>query len=174
MINPEHIHDALTLLPEELLSPVAALRQKKRVPWKHLTAVAACLCLVAGLWFSLPEAVSKDSANGSAEYAPGDGCGSICDSITVESAHGNILTATVLTVEKDCISVLLGDRLPDNATVSLMYRTEVRFDNLETIPQLLERQFIRLYFDEPPELTDSERALYPTRIEIIDKKGGQS
>lgn len=172
MISGEHIHDALTLLPEELVAPVDALRRKKRIPWKGLCAVAACLCLVAGLWFLLPGAVAMDSANGSAEHAPGDGFGAVSDSVTGESAHGTILTATVLTVEEDCVTVLLGDRLPDNAVVSLAYRTEIRFDELDADPRLEQRQFIRLYFDNPPELKDSDRVLYPNRIEIIEDKGG--
>lgn len=86
MKNAEHIHDALSLLPDELLAPVDALRQKKRFPWKSLTALAACLCLIAGLWLFFPGAVSMDSANGSAENLPQDGS-SLSDSVSQESGQ---------------------------------------------------------------------------------------
>lgn len=173
MIQAEHIHDALTLLPEELLAPVDALRRKKRVPWKSLTAVAACLCLVAGLWFLLPGAVAMDSSNGSAEHLPADGCGSsIFDSITQESECGKYLTATVVAVHEDHIEILPGEKLPDNATVSMSYAVTVRFDRLETIPTLRQWQFVRLYFREIPEISQENAELFPYRIEIIENEGG--
>lgn len=171
MISAEHIHDALTLLPEELLKPVDALRRKKRIPWKGMTAAAACLCLVVGLWFLLPGAVSMDSANGSAEYLPEDGS-VICDSVTQESSQGNFLTAAVLTVSDDCIEVLPGEKQPDNATISMSYAVIVRFDQLETVPALQEGAFIRMYFREMPEINQENNELFPYRIEIIENEGG--
>lgn len=87
MINTEQLHDALTLLPDDLLEPVDALRQKKRFPWKSLAALAACLCLVVGLWFFFPGAVSMDSANGSAENLPAEEFDGISDSISQGSGQ---------------------------------------------------------------------------------------
>lgn len=46
----EHqIHDAIGEISEELIDPVAKLRQKKRYPVIKWAAVAACLCLVLSL-----------------------------------------------------------------------------------------------------------------------------
>lgn len=169
MINGECIHDALTLLPDELLAPVDALRRKKRIPWKSLGALAACVCLVAGLWLLLPSgAVSKDSSNGSAENLPQEGHGAIADSIIQESGNGEYLTATVLSVHDDHIEILPGEKLPDNAYVSMTYPIIVRFDYLETVPQLREKQFIRMYFREMPEISEENNELFPYRIEIIE------
>ena len=61
-MKTENLVDALGLLPEELLEEADLLRQKKRFPWKPVTALAACLCLVAGLWFMNPGNKSMDAA----------------------------------------------------------------------------------------------------------------
>ena len=162
MIAPEHIHDALTLLPEDLLTPVDALRQKKRVPWKSLTALAACLCLAVSLWLFFPGGIGMDNAGSTAEHAPAaDG---VCDSASQDS----FITANVIEVMGDHITVLPGEKLPPNATVSIYRVITVRFDLLETVPKLRERQFIRLYFQEIPEISTETTELLPYRIEIID------
>ena len=53
-MNPEQLHDAISLLSDDLLVPVDKLRQKKRIPWKSVAALAACACLVVGLWTLFP------------------------------------------------------------------------------------------------------------------------
>ena len=45
-MNEQHIHDAIGELSEEILAPVAKLRQKKRHPIAPWVAAAACLCLL--------------------------------------------------------------------------------------------------------------------------------
>lgn len=46
----EQLHDALTGLPEEMLTPLEAIRKKCPFPWKAVSATAAaCLVLCAGL-----------------------------------------------------------------------------------------------------------------------------
>ena len=45
----EQLHDALTGLPEEMLTPLEAIRKKRPFPWKAVSAAAACLVLFAGL-----------------------------------------------------------------------------------------------------------------------------
>lgn len=50
MISTEQLQDAITLLPEDLLLPVDALRKQKKRFWKPVAAVAASFLLVAGLW----------------------------------------------------------------------------------------------------------------------------
>ena len=45
MIDAERLQDAITLLPEDLLAPVDALRKRKRTFWKPIAAVAASFLL---------------------------------------------------------------------------------------------------------------------------------
>lgn len=48
-MNEHQIHDAIGEISEELIAPVAKLRQKKRYPVAKWLAVAACLCLLLSL-----------------------------------------------------------------------------------------------------------------------------
>ena len=53
-MNAEMLHDAIGLLPADLLAPVDTLRcapRKRRVPWLRYGSIAACLALV--LWGSM-------------------------------------------------------------------------------------------------------------------------
>ena len=55
-MTPDHIHDALTLLPSDLITEVDAKRQgtPKVIVWKRLAAMAACFALVLGCsWYAL-------------------------------------------------------------------------------------------------------------------------
>lgn len=64
-MNPENIHDALNLLPDDLIAEADALRQKPRktIPWKQLIPMAACFALVLGaLYVVLPNMATKDAA----------------------------------------------------------------------------------------------------------------
>ena len=45
-MNEQHIHDAMGELSEQILAPVAKLRQKKRYPVAAWVAAAACVCLL--------------------------------------------------------------------------------------------------------------------------------
>lgn len=54
-MNAHHIHDAIGEISEELIDPVAKLRQKKRYPVAKWLAAAACVCLVL---LSLPIGLS--------------------------------------------------------------------------------------------------------------------
>ena len=64
-MNPENIHDALNLLPDDLIAEADALRQqpRKTIPWKQLIPMAACFALVLGaLYVVLPNMATKDAA----------------------------------------------------------------------------------------------------------------
>lgn len=71
------LHDALTLLPEDLVAETALARSRTRViPWKRWAAMAACLAVV--LWGSLlamdlfmPKSASDAAAQFSLESAYG-------------------------------------------------------------------------------------------------------
>ena len=54
-MNGEKIHDALSLVDDALLEPVALLRERERpvFPWIRYASLAACVCILAGgilLW----------------------------------------------------------------------------------------------------------------------------
>ena len=158
-MNPDILQDAISLLPEELLAPVDALRRKKRFRWKPVAALAACLCLVTGLWLFSP-ASSKESSNGSAmipEEGSGDGViGSITDQITEESTYVYSLTATVVEVAAEYWIVQ-----PDGTEP-----VTVQLDRLEQPPTLSPGQKVKLYCSEIP---DGAVPLVPYRIEVIEE-----
>ncbi|MBQ8358546.1 MAG: hypothetical protein IJX37_01340 [Oscillospiraceae bacterium] len=155
-MNADMLHDAISLLPEELLAPVDALRQKKRAFWQPVAALAACVCLVAGLWLFLP-GVSMDSSNGSAMEGFGDGSmGSIADQITQESGSTYSLSGTIIEVAEDYLIVQLNNTEP----------VTVLLDELEQIPVLSPGQKIRIYCEEIP---DDTMPLVPYRIAIIEE-----
>ena len=154
-MNAEQLHDAISLLPEDLLEPVDRLRQKKPVPWRSVTALAACACLVVGLWSLFP-GDQKATDNCGAPMEPGDGYSCLTDSIVEESVTEMHLLATVLEVAQDRITVLLIEK---NQSVT------VKLDKLETIPPLENGQKIKLYCEEFP---DNGQPLIPYRIEIAN------
>lgn len=164
MITEEHIHDALSLLPEELLTPVDALRRKKRLSWKPVAALAACFALVVGLWFLFPGAAnSMDNPGAAPENGSGDGfLGAITDQNTQHSTGSTPLIATVLETKEDRIVVLPGETLTDIAqTVTVL------LDGLEEIPPLEKGQSVKLYCKD---LSDLTKPLIPYRIEITENE----
>ena len=153
------LHDAISALPEDLIEPVDKLRQrKKQFPWKSLGALAACACLVVGLWSLFPSgAKSQDNAG----MAPEDGRGDITGNITEESGTSAYLTATVIEVTENHLTVLTGKYLTDIATPVTVLLYE-----LDTVPLLKEGQRIKLYCEVFPE---DNQPLVPYRIEIIEE-----
>ena len=71
MIDAERLQDAITALPEELLTPVDALRKQKRPVWKPIATVAASLLLVVGLYQLQPEKKSAENASAPQDAALG-------------------------------------------------------------------------------------------------------
>lgn len=152
-MTPEQLHDALNFLSDDLLEQTDALRQRKRISWKPLAALAACACLVAGLYLFAPSTTSKDSA----ECAEDKG-----SSYYSESAFGAYLTGEVLTVQADRIEV----RTKDTGHI-----VTVSLSALEDIPSLAPGQHVRIYSQTEETLAGSSNAeLIPYKIEIIDNK----
>ena len=149
MINREHLLDALSLLPDELLIPVDKLRQKKHISWKPLVSLAACLCLMAGLWFLAPgDLLDKGlNGNGGGNMAPDS------SQVSPEAAPYQ-LTFSVTAVFDDHIQ---GRQDPNSQAV------EIYFDNLTNVPSLSVGQEIIVFCSHEPE--DNE-PLHPIRIEL--------
>ena len=164
MIKAEHIHDALSLLPEELLTPVDALRRKKRFSWKPVAALAACFALVVGLWSLFPGvANSMDNPGAAPENGSGDGfLGAVTDQNTQHSTGTTPFTATVLEIEEDRMIVLPGETLTDIAQP-----VTVLLDGLEDIPPLEKGQSVRIYCKD---VSDPTVPLIPYRIEIANNE----
>ena len=162
MIDSQNIHDALNLLPDDLLAPVDALRRKKWFPWKTIASVAACLCLCVGLWFFFPGAAEKNAACDT-EVANGTG---------LIGTHGFSCTGIPMNQELEVYSVgedhitavpVPSIELSDNICVQMTAVT-VNFENLHVVPELKPGQHIRIYYDK---MGQDGVSVSPYRIEII-------
>lgn len=72
-MNPELIHDALTLLPPDLVQQTDLLRSKsgkRTVRWLPIVSAAACLVLVTGSVLLLQSGVRKSAPTEAAAEAP--------------------------------------------------------------------------------------------------------
>lgn len=158
-MNAENLHDALSLLPDDLLEPADRLRQKKKhIPWKPIAALAACACLVVGLWILFPGGAK--SADNAAGMVPEDGFSGLLDNITQESETCTFMLVTVLEVGEDRLTVLPGEYMTDVAQPITVF-----FDELKTVPQLKKGQRIKLYCEE---YLDNSKPLVPYRIEVVE------
>ena len=61
-MNEQHIHEAMGELSEQILAPVAKLRQKKRYPVAPWVAAAACVCLLICLPKGVFDTAKAESA----------------------------------------------------------------------------------------------------------------
>lgn len=153
MMDAERLQDAITILPEELLAPVDALRQQKRDFWKPIAAVAASLLLVVGLYHLQPlqktaenEAFLEDAAEGALLE---DYRGNSKEHSTTQSAHS--ITATVEKTVEDHLVVIL----PAGEAA------KVFFDNLEDPPNFSPGTEVILCFSQIPK---DCKQLYPNNI----------
>lgn len=166
MIDSQNIHDALNLLPDDLLAPVDALRRKKRFPWKPIASVAACLCLCIGLWQFFPGAAMENAACDK-EAANGSGfTGSLEFSTSCSTNISGKLE--VYSVAEDHITVVPvpSIELSDDWCVQ-MNAVTVSFENLQDIPELHPGQHIRIYYDK----TEQDGvSVSPYHIEIIKEE----
>ena len=153
MIDAEQLHDALNLLPEDLLAPVDILRQRKRTYWKPIAAAAASLLLVVGLYQLQP--AQKTTENGALLEDAVEGA-------QVEDYRGNSaehstslavysLTAEVKKTEKDHLVVTL----PNGETA------KVFFSNLEESEKFSPGTEVTLCFSQIPK---DLKQLYPNNI----------
>lgn len=171
-MNAESLHDAITLLPEELLIPVDRLRQKKRVPWKSLIAVAACFCILLGLRFVLPgDLVAMDSANGGIELGEPAEENQYSASMSESPSLDRSISATVVSIqekEPQIVCVLSGGLAAGGSSAEQPQIT-VSFENLEQIPKLKQEDTIRIYY-KPEQYDVNKGIVRPYRIEIIKEE----
>lgn len=162
-MTPEELQDAISLLPEDLLTPVDKLRQKKRVPWKPIAAVAACLCLVMGLSLLFPGAsTAMDSGNGGAAPESGE---LLPEAAQSGSTAGYVLE--VIRVDED-YAIVLDPPKDANACIQ-MSSLMLTYENLEQTPQLQSGQRIRIYY-EPDAFDIEAMTVKPYKIDIIEEE----
>lgn len=162
-MNAEQLHDALSGLSEDMLTQVDALRRKKHMSWKSLTAVAACLFLVAGLWFFFPgDITATDSATGSGIPEVGN---------TVEDSSHSTTTAglvvQVVQVDRDCLWVKCEQ--PEVSDICIQTApVKLTFENLKQQPRVHAGQNLRIFF-EKADYDAKNNVIRPYKIEIIEK-----
>ena len=160
-MKPETFQDAMTLLPEELLTPVDALRQKKRFPWKSVLATAACLCLVVGLALGYAQIIAPASA----ENAAGDAEMPMQEAVTQSKAEEPSLVE-VVRVEADHIFVV---NATSNNSDSCALRAPIKitFEKVSTLPAFEVGQRLLIYWDSA-DYDSTEHMITPYRIEIAE------
>lgn len=118
-MNAEQFHDALTLLPADLVAEADESRRhpKSRLPWKPLAALAACFLLVLGMgWFRIAASnysAAPESAMEMADAAPREeaapaedaASGSVRQEVTLDTARRFWEAVTVATPESSLSAV---------------------------------------------------------------------
>ena len=70
-MNPEKLHDALSLLDEDLIQPVEKLRRRRPVRWQSIASLAACLVVAVALGiFGLQGMDGASNETGAGGVAP--------------------------------------------------------------------------------------------------------
>lgn len=163
-MKPEQLQDAITLLPEELLQPVDALRQKKRFPWKSVLATAACLCLVVGL--ALGYAVILAPATAENGAAKGEAEAPMQEVISDSTSEAPSLVE-VVKVEADHILVVNANS-GNSDSCALRAPIKIFFTKLPQAPVVEVGQLLELYWDTE-DYDPVEHAITPYRIEIVEE-----
>ena len=171
-MKPEQFQDAITLLPEELLESVDALRRKKRFPWKSVLTTAACFCLVLGLAFGYAKLVapaSKESAAGDAYYSAEDAPESpeLLNSTVSHSTSEFPSLVEVVQVEADHIFVVSAVS-SDSDSCALRAPIKLTFEKLAQAPTLGVGQTILIYW-YTEDYDPVEHSISPYQIEIAEE-----
>ena len=160
MIHAEQLHDALTLLPDDLLIPVDLLRRRKRIRWKPVAALVACMALVIGLWFLYPGGISSEN-NTSVDRGDGmtgNSLSGIKDQAGPESETSyEFITATVTKIEASYLEV----------STDTFSTITIKLEQLKTYPKLAVGQRIQIYCED---LSDLSEPLTPYKISIAESK----
>lgn len=104
-MTPQLLLDALEYLPESYLAEAEALQKKKKRIWPTVAALAACLCLVFGLW-QLPggRKASDNAASMEAESFLEDGLTGNSSNST--SGRGTVyLSCRIVQVTEEAITL---------------------------------------------------------------------
>ena len=164
----EALHDAISLLPEDLLTPVDQLRQQRHTSWKSIAAVAACLCLVVGLWLIYPgNKLATDSVNSGIFNGAGASPEKEPAAEHAYSSTSSGYELEVLRVDENYAIVL--DPPKDPTACIQMSSLMLTYENLEEIPQLQAGQRIRIYYEED-QFDIEAMTVKPYKVEIIEEE----
>lgn len=158
-MTAQKIMDAMNYLPDELLEQTDRLRQRKKNYWKPLVAVAACLCLIVGLWFLNPGLKAANGAAPESDFLADDaGTGSIKQ----ESGSTAGIVARVYEVHDDYILVqyIYANGFCDGIPIL------VSLAELEQIPQFSAGQKICIYANQQ----DITHEIVPYKIVIMQEE----
>ena len=160
-MKPETFQDAMTLLPEEMLEPVDALRRKKLFPWKSVLATAACLCLVVGLALGYARIIAPASAaNEAGDMAPPQ-AENVSQSQTEEPS-----LVEVVRVEADHMFVV-NPSSNNSDSCALRAPIKITFEKISTRPAFEVGQRLLIYWDSA-DYDATEHMITPYRIEIAE------
>lgn len=160
-MKADEFHDAMTLLPEELLEPVDALRQKKRFPWRSVLATAACLCLVVGLALGYARLVAPASMEADENMAPPQQ-----ENVSQSKAEAPSLVE-VVQVEADHIFVVNANS-NNSDSCALRAPIKITFEKIPTRPTFEVGQKLLIYWDST-DYDSTEHMITPYRIEIAEE-----
>ena len=164
-MKPEQFQDAITLLPEELLEPVDALRRKKRFPWKSVLTTAACFCLVLGLTLGYAKLIAPASKENDA--AAEDAAEMPMQEAVNQSKEEAPSLVEVVQIEADHILVVNAVS-SDSDSCALRAPIKLTFEKLEQVPTLEVGQFLLIYW-HTEDYDAVEHSITPYRIEIAEE-----
>ena len=159
-MNERHIHDAIGEISEELIDPVAKLRQKKRYPAVKWAAVAACLCLLLSLplGWNLRNGIKAENAVGAPEMNGEQLYGGLEDKVDGSSGTAvapSVFQAKVLEVDDGCVLV---EPLEGEDELRCSDRIYVFFGDLKNIPEIKVGDILQIQYD------GTIRESYPAQI----------
>lgn len=148
-MNAHHIHDAIGEISEELIDPVAKLRQKKRYPVIKWVAAAACLCLLLSLplGVSMRNGMKADGAVGAPEMNMEHLYGGLLDEEKVSSdmvVEESIFRAKVLEVHEAMILVEPLEGEEERRSSDKIY---VSLQELEKTPEIQVGDILEIRYD---------------------------
>ena len=163
-MKQETFQDALTLLPEELLAPVDALRRRRPFSWLSVLTTAACLFLVIGLAIGYSIIIAPASAE--------NGAAPDMDNQPKQEAMGQSQQdapslVEVVQVEEDHIYVVTA---VSNSSDSCALRAPIKitYEKLTQIPPLEVGQILKIYW-ETEDYDATQHAISPYRMEISEE-----
>ena len=148
-MNEYHIHDAIGEISEELIDPVAKLRQKKRYPVIKWVAAAACLCLLLSLPLgaSMRNGMKAEGSVGAPEMNMEILYGAISDEAKESSdmaTEVSVFRAKVLEVDEKCVLVA---PLEGEAELRSSDKIYVSVWKLKQIPEIKAGNILEIRYD---------------------------
>lgn len=172
-MNEHQLHDAIGEISEELIDPVARLRQKKRYPVAKWAAIAACLCLLLSLPFTWNTFHAAKSESMTTQFAPESNMANRFDGIldkTEDSAEEKItetsaFLAKVLEVNDGCVLV---EPLEGQQELLCSDKIYVAFGKLAQAPEIRVGGILRIRYDGMIQETYPAQINGTYAIEIVE------